>query len=154
MMPQLGVLSTVHQQAATEVFNKDCLIHLGTCIAPAGESREGKEMLSYKFEFPDGRKEEGKLMYGEMKLLKLGFDEKSNLPLKANAKLEPAGKLDLGEGPGKDVERSVSGGVVGIILDGRGRPFQVPTDDTKRVNKLIEWMTELNIYPKEALERD
>ncbi|MGB2989555.1 MAG: glutamate mutase L, partial [Candidatus Zixiibacteriota bacterium] len=33
MMPQLGVLSTVHAKAATQVFDKDCLIHLGTCIA-------------------------------------------------------------------------------------------------------------------------
>jgi hypothetical protein len=154
MMPQLGVLSTVHQQAATEVFNKDCLIHLGTCVAPAGDAKEGKEMLSYSIEFPDGRKEEGKLMYGEMKSFELGFDESTNLPLKARAKLDPAGKLDLGEGSGKSIERNLSGGVVGIILDGRGRPFHLPTDDAKRVSKLIEWMTELDIYPKEALERE
>ena len=28
MMPQLGVLAEVHKAAATEVFKKDCLIHL------------------------------------------------------------------------------------------------------------------------------
>ena len=33
MMPQLGVLSSIHPEAAVEVFNKDCLIRLGTCIA-------------------------------------------------------------------------------------------------------------------------
>ena len=36
MMPQLGVLSTFHEKAALEVFHKDCLIHLGSCIAPIG----------------------------------------------------------------------------------------------------------------------
>jgi uncharacterized protein (TIGR01319 family) len=153
MMPQLGVLSTVHPEAATEVFNKDCLIHLGSCIAPSGESREGKEMMKYLLEFPDGRKEEGKLMYGEMKCFPLGFDEKTNLPLNAKAVLEPAGKLDIGAGPGTNVETQVSGGVVGIILDGRGRPFEVPKDDATRVKKLKEWMNVLNIYPTEALER-
>ncbi len=153
MAPQLGVLSTVHEQAATEVFNKDCLIHLGTCIAPAGESKEGREVMKYAFEFPDGRKEEGKLMFGEMKLFTLGSDPRTNLPLKAKAVLEPDGKLDLGEGPGKKVEKEVSGGVVGIILDGRGRPFVVPTDDAMRVKKLREWMSVLDIYPLQALER-
>jgi len=40
MMPQLGVLSEVHAKAATEVFNKDCLIHLGTCVLR--RSRRGR----------------------------------------------------------------------------------------------------------------
>lgn len=152
MMPQLGVLSTVHPQAATEVFNKDCLIHLGTCVAPAGEAREGREVLGYRLELPDGKVEQGKLMFGQMKLIKLGFDEKGN-PLKAKAVLEPHGKLDIGQGPGRNVETMLSGGVVGIILDGRGRPFVLPTDDATRVSKLKEWMTELDIYPAGALER-
>lgn len=153
MMPQLGVLSTVHPQAATEVFNKDCLIHLGTCVAPAGDSKEGKEMLEYHLEFPDGRVEDGKLMYGELKCFPLGFDEKTALPLKAKTNLKPGGRLDIGAGPGVNVETEVSGGVVGIILDGRGRPFILPTDDAVRVRKLKEWMTAMNIYPAQALER-
>ncbi|MCC6961855.1 MAG: glutamate mutase L [candidate division Zixibacteria bacterium] len=153
MMPQLGVLSTVHPRAATEVFDKDCLIHLGTCIAPAGDAKEGREMMKYRIEMPDGKVEEGKLMFGEMKLFKLGLDEKTGLPLKAKAAFDPDGKLDLGEGPGKRRELTVSGGVVGIILDGRGRPFAVPTDDATRVRKLKEWMLALDIYPQEALER-
>jgi hypothetical protein len=32
----LGVLAEVHPQAAVEVFEKDCLIYLGTCIARGG----------------------------------------------------------------------------------------------------------------------
>ena len=35
MMPQLGILSTVHEKAAMQVFDRDCLIKLGTAIAPA-----------------------------------------------------------------------------------------------------------------------
>ncbi len=153
MMPQLGVLSTVHPQAATEVFNKDCLIHLGTCVAPAGDSKEGREMMKFRLEFPDGKVEEGKVMHGEMKLFPLGHDPKTNLPLKAKGTFEPDGKLDLGEGPGKKVEAMVSGGVVGIILDGRGRPLVIPTDDATRVRKLKEWMAALNIYPGQSLDR-
>ena len=34
MMPHLGVLSTVHETAALEVFDRDCLVHLGPCVAP------------------------------------------------------------------------------------------------------------------------
>jgi uncharacterized protein (TIGR01319 family) len=152
MMPQLGVLSTVHTKAAVEVFNKDCLIHLGTCIAPAGELKEEKEILKYKFQMPDGQNIEGILKYAEMKKFPLGQDEKG-IPLKAMATLEPLRGFDVGAGKGAKVEREISGGVTGIILDGRGRPFNLPIDDKIRVQKLKEWMLALNIYTKESLER-
>lgn len=50
MMPQLGVLSQVHEQAATEVFDKDCLIRLGTCIAPIGNAKKyGSSCITVSF---------------------------------------------------------------------------------------------------------
>lgn len=152
MMPQLGVLSEVHPQAALEVFRKDCLIHLGTCVAPAGGSKEGKDMLGYRIELPGGQIAEGELRYGEMKLIPLGFDEKG-LPLKAKAILDPERGFDIGRGKGSKWELELSGGAVGIVLDGRGRPFKLPTEASERVRKLKEWMTELDVYPKEALEK-
>ena len=151
MMPQLGVLSSLHQKAATEVFNKDCLIHLGTCIAPIGDGKEGKEVTNYKIELPDGKIEQGEIVYGQMKLIKLGLGE-DGIPLTAKAEFSPARGFDLGRGKANKIEGSVSGGVVGIIIDGRGRPFNLPTDPKTRVNKLKEWMLELNIYSQEGLE--
>jgi uncharacterized protein (TIGR01319 family) len=151
MMPQLGVLSTLHKKAATEVFNKDCLIHLGTCIAPSGEAKEGKEMMTYRIELPGGKVEEGQIIFGQLKLIKLGLDDKGN-PAKAKVSIDPGRGLDLGKGKNARIEGTVSGGVVGIILDGRGRPFNLPTDTPTRVAKLKEWMLELDIYPKEGLE--
>ncbi len=155
MMPQLGVLAEVHAQAATEVFTKDCLIHLGTCVAPAGETKATKgEIMSYRIELPDGKVEEGSLEFGQMKLIPLGIDEDKSLPHQAKAVFDPARHLDVGAGRGNKWAGHISGGVVGVILDGRGRPFQVPTDDKERVAKLEEWMAELDIYPVDALKRE
>jgi uncharacterized protein (TIGR01319 family) len=152
MMPQLGVLSEVHAKAATEVFNKDCLIHLGSCVGPAGEGvKKGHEMMEYKIELPDGQTETGKIMYGQMKLIKLGFKD-DGTPATARASLKPARHLNLGRGRGNTVNTELSGGVVGIILDGRGRPFDLPEDAETRVAKLKEWMLELDIYSKDRLE--
>jgi uncharacterized protein (TIGR01319 family) len=39
MTPQLGVLSTVHETAATQVFERDCLVFLGPCVAPIGSAK-------------------------------------------------------------------------------------------------------------------
>jgi hypothetical protein len=152
MMPQLGVLTEVQPRAATEVFNKDCLIHLGTCIAPAGEVKKEGPVLDYKIMLPDGKTEQGTLNFGQIKLIQLGLDDK-DLPMKARAELNPHKNLDVGAGKGHRVEKEISGGVVGIILDGRGRPFTIPEDNTVRVTKLKEWMGELGVYPAEALDR-
>jgi uncharacterized protein (TIGR01319 family) len=150
MMPQLGVLSTLHPTAATEVFTKDCLIHLGTCVAPAGEVKKGGDIMDYKIDLPDGPVS-GKLKFGEMKLFKLGLGE-DGLPMKARAVLEPTRHVDLGRGKGDKVETQLSGGVVGLILDGRGRPFVVPEDNKERIESLKNWMLELGAYSAEALE--
>jgi uncharacterized protein (TIGR01319 family) len=153
MMPQLGVLSTVHPKAATQVFDKDCLIHLGTCIAPIGESKEEREILKYAFMMPDRKTIEGSVKYGEMRRIPLGIDEKTGIPLTCKAVLEPHRGFDVGGGRGGKVETIIHGGVTGIVIDCRGRPFHLPEDDKIRVQKLKEWMIALDIYPKEALER-
>ena len=146
MMPQLGVLTEVHKKAATEVFIKDCLIHLGTCVAPAGTSRKGGPVLKYVIDLPTGTVS-GTLNYLQMKKFDLGLDEKG-MPLTVRATLEPERGFDCGAGPGHKVEAMLHGGVVGIILDARGRPFDLSTlSDGDRVRHLKEWMTELDTYP-------
>ena len=74
MMPQLGVLSSIHPDAALEVFNKDCLIYLGTCIAPIGKYIENKKLLNYKIKNNDNILE-GTLSQGEIKLINLEENE-------------------------------------------------------------------------------
>lgn len=116
MMPHLGVLASVHPQAAIEVFERDCLIQLGTVIAPTGVVKPGKACLFYRIK-SSGINEEGELLCGEQKLFALGLDET------ADVEIVPAGRFDVGNGPGKPVTATVRGGTVGLILDGRGRPI-------------------------------
>jgi hypothetical protein len=55
----------------------------------------------------------------------------------------------MGSGKGRAATRKVKGGVVGLILDGRGRrPFSVPTDAKERIQKLNEWHRALGLYPE------
>jgi hypothetical protein len=83
----------------------------------------------------------------------LGIDTETNLPLTAQVVLEPERGLDCGSGPGSRHQATVWGGVVGIIFDGRGRPFNLSSVSAgDRVRKLKEWMTALDIYPAEALK--
>jgi uncharacterized protein (TIGR01319 family) len=147
MMPQLGVLAEISEKAATEVFEKDCLIYLGSCVAPVGKSKLGKIALSARIELPNGEVFEEDVEFGELKLLPCGVGET------AKATLKPGRGLDLGEGKNQEIETELHGGVVGIVLDTRGRqPFELPAEASERVTLLKKWMKELKTYPEQILE--
>ncbi len=143
MMPQLGVLSEVNMKAAVDVFEKDCLIRLGTCIAASGgQYREGKPCMKVELDLPGGEKFHEEINFGDLKFVKAPYGEK------IKAVIEPAKKVDVGAGPGHKVETEINGGVVGILMDGRGRPFVFPDDNARRVEKLKEWARVVDEYPE------
>ena len=142
MMPHLGVLSTINEKAATDVFVRDCMIYLGTCIAPAGHGREGETCADYELAFGDGRTVKDRLAFGDLKVYPL------TLGAKARMTMHPVKSVDLGSGPGASVTREVQGGVVGLLLDGRGRPLQMPVESSARVAALKKWFDAVDLYPK------
>ncbi len=146
MMPHLGVLSTISEQAATDVFLRDCLIYLGTCVAPIGEGKPGEVCADYDLTFTDGRPPlSGSLAFGDLTMMPLDHAHPATLTLR------PAKSVDAGAGRGASVIREVRGGVVGLVLDGRGRPLRLPLDRAKRQSQLVRWYDALKLYPKSWL---
>lgn len=139
MMPHLGVLAEVHPQAALEVFEKDCLIYLGTCVAAKGTGKPGKDCFSYTIK-SESLNESGAMKFGDLKLLPLGPGKT------AQVSVEPARGFDLGAGPGKSLEREVRGGTVGLILDARGRPLELPADRAACREATTRWVKALDLY--------
>lgn len=140
MMPHLGVLAQVHPKAALQVFERDCLIYLGTCIAPRGFYRTGKTCFQYQIS-GNAINQSGEMMCGEMKLFPLTQDETATITV------EPKRGYDFGAGPGKRMEFEVRGGTVGLILDARGRPLMIPAEETQHLAQLTSWVQELQLYP-------
>ena len=138
MMPHLGVLSQVHAEAAVQVFERDCLIYLGTCIAPKGSGKPGKTCFNFQIR---GKSIDasGEISVGELQLLSLEDGET------AEATIEPARNFDVGAGGGKAVTRTVRGGTVGLILDGRGRPLALPEDRTVCRQQVTDWTNALGL---------
>ena len=142
MMPHLGVLAQVNPKAAEEVFDRDCMIYLGSVLAPAGQARRfGDPVCEYKIDFPDGKSETGTLKYGELKLFpQLGVGEI------AMVEAHPTRNFDVGDGNGKTLTKKMRGGVVGLVLDGRGRPLGLNPDDAARRQQLMEWGAVMDSY--------
>ncbi len=143
MMPQLGVLAQVNAEAATHVFERDCLIHLGTCISPIGIGKEGEACLAIELNIPDKPVISEEIPYGQLRLYPLDIGEN------ASVKLQSTRKFDVGAGKGTLLEADVMGGVVGLVVDTRGRPLEISSASTQRVAQLTKWQDTLNIYPKQ-----
>ena len=142
MMPHLGVLSRVHEEAATEVFDRDCMIYLGSAVVPSGTAKTGERICTYKISWPDGSCDEGDLKFGELKLFpKLKVGEV------AEGEFHPTRNFDVGDGKGKSVKVTLSGGVVGVVLDGRGRPIYLSPNHDERRKQLVSWFQAMNAYP-------
>ena len=148
MMPQLGVLAHVDKKefgeearkAALEVFHKDCLIRLGTCITPVGRSKAGDVVMTAELEMPDGEKIEQQLVKDQIIKINAPYEPISAL-------LKPAKNMDIGAGAGEEVKTDIYGGTVGIIFDCRDRPINIPSDPEKRLESLRSWSRALNEYP-------
>ncbi|MGQ9697490.1 MAG: glutamate mutase L [Armatimonadota bacterium] len=135
MMPQLGVLSTVHPEAATQVFERDCLIMLGTAIAPVGGLRSGETACTVSIANGPSLS----VRSGELAVLPL------ETGIEVDAEIAPARGLDVGAGRGRVYRAKVRGGVVGIIVDCRGRPLALPTSSDQRRALLRRWMEALHL---------
>ena len=144
MMPHLGVLAQVHPQASLEVFERDCLIYLGTCVAAKGTGKAGRPCFRFSIRSAT-LNESGQMMLGEIRLFSLNDGQT------ATVTIEPERGFDFGTGLGKPVERQVRGGTVGLILDARGRPLTVPVErDVSR--KLVgQWVSAIKLYPEIAV---
>lgn len=146
MMPHLGVLSTVHRDAAWNIFDKDCLVRLGTCIAPAGTGHIGEPVMAVELEMPDGDIMKEDLKFGEIKRVILGEGQE------AKVTVTPHRGFNAGEGSGRRIKSMVIGGAAGIVLDARGRPIYLPKEDTERKDILLRWFDAMDLYPSDELK--
>jgi uncharacterized protein (TIGR01319 family) len=135
MMPQLGVLSTILPEAATQVFERDCLIKLGDCIAPIGTEKEGAPCITVTLK----KGGEHVVPFGKLVLLPLGEGETDE------ATIQPVRNFSVGAGKGKSITVLVEGGVVGLFIDTRGRPIALPTAGATRAAKLREWIAAIGL---------
>jgi uncharacterized protein (TIGR01319 family) len=146
MMPHLGVVSTVHNEAAWNIFDKDCLVRLGSVIAPSGLASGNDKVMDVILEMPDGETRNETIKWGQLKLIPL--PERSVV----NVTVKPAKGFDIGVGERKELKSQIEGGVVGLILDGRGRPLRLPENQADRKELVLDWWQSLGLYQENFME--
>ncbi len=137
LISQLGAVATIAPIAAVQVNENDAVMHrLGTCVIPYGDLPQGQVALRVGIEYSNGRQVTAEVMSGSIEIIPLRMNEQAMLTL------YPAPTVDVGLGPGERARAAeeIDGGLVGLVIDARGRPLVFPTDETERHARLVQWM--------------
>jgi len=140
LLPHLGVLLDISREIAEEIMETEALVPLGTCICPVGPKiPPGTSMAEVRF---DGQSFD--VVSGEIQVI----------PVDKPVAVEiiPKRNFDVGGGKAVPVTARALEGKVGLILDGRGRPLDLPKDDEQRKKSLRRWYLSLNAYPEQQFE--
>jgi hypothetical protein len=137
LISQLGAVATVAPVAAVQVNENDAVMHrLGTCVVPFGDLPPGQTALKVDVEYSNGRKVTVDVTSGSIEVIALQVNEQALLSL------YPAPTVDVGLGPGERARAAeeIDGGLVGLVIDARGRPLVLAQDDAERQARLLQWM--------------
>ncbi len=138
MMPHLGVFASVHPDAAREIFLRDCLVNVAHAVVPVFPRKRPPESVLAHVSV-DG-KPAGTIRAGRVGHIELEPGVATRLTV------EPAGRnIDVGSGAGATLERELTAGLCGVILDGRNRPLETPASTDEQIVERDAIMVELGL---------
>jgi hypothetical protein len=130
----LGNAAAVKPLAAVETLDSGGFTNLATVVTPIGDARPGDTILKVKVTYEDESAFEVEVTYGNLEILPLPQGKQAELELR------PQRHIDVGMGPGKGGKRRVNGGLVGLIIDARGRPLQLAREPKQRQEQIQQWL--------------
>jgi hypothetical protein len=136
LVTQLGAVATIAPITAVQVNENDAVTYrLGTCVVPYGQLTPGQLAVRVGIEYNNGRQQEIDVMAGTIRVIPLSLQEQALLTL------FPAPLVDVGLGPGERARAAeeIDGGLVGLIIDARGRPLIMPHDEVERQARVRQW---------------
>ena len=138
LVAPLAAVAMVNPLAAAQVTGRDALQNLGTVVAPVGSTREGETALTFKIDYDDGRSLEVEVAYGSLEVIPLATGQTADLELR------PTRRFDVGLGTrGQAGTTKVEGGILGIIIDARGRPLPIAQDPAEQREKMQRWLWDM-----------
>lgn len=138
LIASLGAAAEINPLIAVHVLESHALMNLGTVIVPIGKARPGTPILRIKTTLGDGSESNHEVKFGSLEIIPIPAGQPAEL------RLQPLQRFDVGMGgPGKGGGVRVVGGELGIVIDARGRPLQLPPDPATRQETIKHWIKKL-----------
>jgi hypothetical protein len=134
LLPLLGIIAEADPVLPVQVLEADVFETLGTVVTAVSDVSMGKTLLTVRVTTDSGKDYSLDVVQGELRHLVI--------PKGVSAVLEfqPTPRTDIGFGSyGLGGQLRVTGSVVGVVIDARGRPIRLPADNDARVEQLQRW---------------
>ncbi len=134
LFPLLGAVAQRHSLLPVQVLESGVFESLGTVVSAIASAHYGALLLRARLVYENGSEARTDVKFGNLELLPLPMGQTGRLTL------QPQRGVDVGFGPGRGGTLSVSGGAMGVVIDGRGRPLVLPADSGRRREALKKWL--------------
>jgi hypothetical protein len=133
LLPLLGAAAAQNNILPVQVIESGAFLSAGTVVAPVVSANYGTPILRATLTYGNGSEARMDLKYGSLETLPLPGGETGKLTIQC---LRGA---DVGFGPGRGGAIPVTGGALGVVFDGRGRPLNLPADPVRRRELIKKW---------------
>ena len=138
LLPQMGLVAEFAPILPVHVLESDAFTNLGTVIVAVSDVAAGEPLLTVRVMVETGKDYSVTIPQGTLRRLVIPKDVPVVL------ELEPRHHTDIGfGGPGLGGRLKVPSGVLGVVIDARGRPLQLPEDHEVRAAQLTRWLWNL-----------
>jgi hypothetical protein len=131
----LGAAVSVTSILPVQVLESGAFLNLGTVISPVSQAKAGTPILRVRLISKDGNENKYEIKQGTLNVLPVPQGQKARL------QLEPLRNTEVGlKRPGIGGSINVVGGVLGTVIDARGRPLALPNDAPHRRELIKKWL--------------
>lgn len=134
LLPVLGAAAARNTLLPVQVLESGAFVNLAVVVAPICEAEYGAVVMRVRLIQNDGTESQHDVKHGSLEILPLPGGQSAKLQIK------PLRRADVGFGPGRGGTIRVAGGVLGVVIDARGRPLSLPADAVRRRELIKKWL--------------
>jgi hypothetical protein len=134
LLPALGAAASRSSILPIQVLESGAFLGLATVVTPVSAAKPGTPVLRVWLTYQNGNQSQLEVKQGALEIMPLASGQSGRLHF------EPVHHADIGFGPGRPGDLTVSGTMLGVVIDARGRPLRFPSDHGRRREMLKKWL--------------
>jgi MutL protein len=167
LLSRLGILLGAETEACLSVLRSDTFVNAGVCLSLLGRAKQGDTVAEVSVqrsfdseEDKDAPDEVHEIRFGTITVIPLSANKQAAIRVATGRRfsfgIESSGQAWTAAGTPlawaereRDPGEGIVGGLLGLVVDARGRPLELSQDQAKRQALMSDWLRSLDAYDAE-----
>jgi hypothetical protein len=134
VLSAMGLLAAHNPKLVVQVLDSGVLTEVGWVVVADGQSEPGKPVLRISLAKSGSERINREINFGSLQKIPLAPGQSAELTV------QPSRNFDVGAGLGKTLRQKVTGGLLGLVVDARGRPLDIKGDEVTKRSQRQQWL--------------